>query len=1106
LLNGPKGTPIDYAQGIAAYAIINLVLVILIPLFTGIFIVFRYCCCCCKANKCTCLRCGTPWPTKRTCCCGFKTLPTGEFGYSCLDRGCSFAWLAIFIIFMIAMILMGELQGNKGISTGMQNLVGKDTGVGNSVMDLVERALDAITNLVIGLSGSALAPTLNDIGDTLNTAVDLNDVTGALICVQTSLNSLPDITLALGFMGALQAGLTNVTGSIDTIEGEVNNLLDVKATVEASADNLTAALNAMGTTFVSVGTSLSAAADVADGMVLFQDAMVDPTTGYLVRGKADLEDFVNNFPPSNDFTGAAGPTTITDFSGTATMNRLIGDQMAGNPTEINALVTKLDALNTALAGLPDLDNTADILESINDEINKVLFVDPLIADLQAALVSAQASLASLPGRADLEPKIDAIINAADSVDVTPLIAAINSIDVSIKSLPDFNTLLNELSKTKLLKAIVPCVEVIVAQIDGINRTIAKLPASVAGITDMLASANETINSALAQLDSTDQQIRDANATIRSTDVSKYAADVEAVQDTINTQKADLNVTELKNKLSDLDTKKTVDFSAILGDLSSLAATLANNTISNVTIAELRSFKQVKVDLVTALQAETNNYRTYAKGYCQNKPAFDACASDSECSPTLTGQCQSIAIRRCSGTDQLTACSQDSDCTSGVGSVCLVDTTRATALKLLLENIVTQVPDVSDAVSSIDSAITAANINIASEKSKITDAEAAIGAIDTSAFVDVLQSMTSGMDSFDAAATLNSLTDIKNTIDAVPFNDFSAQLNDVSATIDSLDGVKSQVGDAVDTSRTLAKLLYQDLDGYIDRLSTENLQTVDTSLGLGSVITSITGVVDEMITDVRTGQNLVPIPDIEITSMVSEYTPYVDKASGAGAYADFKAHGPANYFASIAAENAVQQNSAQTKYVLTDVDGTPYFDGRICLSSECLSATVAVANTEQLTAMGPAFEISGMPDIPLSRENILTILWVFPILVILLGAWAMCAPVCCKNPGWQKIPASCMTGCIICQLPCIFLITGVFFPMMLLLGDTCGSGVNVGYNVSLASLSIQIALLLAISHPSSSPLYAVHPLVRRWHLRHDHRVRFAGGLHLRADAAHGRHPR
>jgi hypothetical protein len=87
-------------QGVAAYTVANAVVMVLVPLFTAIFIIFRYMCCCCRPSRCSCVRCGLAWPSKRTKCCGFREKWDGSLGYTACDRYMTMLYLICFLGFL----------------------------------------------------------------------------------------------------------------------------------------------------------------------------------------------------------------------------------------------------------------------------------------------------------------------------------------------------------------------------------------------------------------------------------------------------------------------------------------------------------------------------------------------------------------------------------------------------------------------------------------------------------------------------------------------------------------------------------------------------------------------------------------------------------------------------------------------------------------------------------------------------------------------------------------------------------------------------------------------------------------------------------------------
>ena len=176
-----------------------------------------------------------------------------------------------------------------------------------------------------------------------------------------------------------------------------------------------------------------------------------------------------------------------------------------------------------------------------------------------------------------------------------------------------------------------------------------------------------------------------------------------------------------------------------------------------------------------------------------------------------------------------------------------------------------------------------------------------------------------------------------------------------------------------------------------------------------------------------------------------------------AYTDNSMHGSAYYFGMLAADQKMVLSSDPTaKYVFGDVNGNAYSDGRMCVTTECVTASVNLMNTGTVgqwhdAAPGflPSFGSWGSST-PLTREGLFFIPWIAPICAILIAIFAVMAPTtCCRtcSPAWQKCPSGWAICCMMCQLPCMFLLVGLVFPLILAFGDTCASGYNIADNVS-----------------------------------------------------------
>jgi hypothetical protein len=94
-----------------------------------------------------------------------------------------------------------------------------------------------------------------------------------------------------------------------------------------------------------------------------------------------------------------------------------------------------------------------------------------------------------------------------------------------------------------------------------------------------------------------------------------------------------------------------------------------------------------------------------------------------------------------------------------------------------------------------------------------------------------------------------------------------------------------------------------------------------------------------------------------------------------------------------------------------------------------------------------------------------------LLAVLLGGWSLFARYCCAPARWQKVPPSCMIGCMVCQLPLIFLLLAVLAPVFILLANACSSGANLGYN-ALLSYGDDACALLGGAGPAGACVWAL----------------------------------
>lgn len=164
------------------YFLVCLVGALLTSGFATVFIILRYfTTCCCKPNSCTCLRCGTPWPTLKQTVCGGGLAPQadGRVTYGRCSRISAFLSVGTTVLAIAACILVGEFLGNQGLSN-----IKMDTALrgGAHFMNSMRTAIGTLNDVLVDTSDEALGPMLANLS-TVRDGCGLLEISRANIMV-----------------------------------------------------------------------------------------------------------------------------------------------------------------------------------------------------------------------------------------------------------------------------------------------------------------------------------------------------------------------------------------------------------------------------------------------------------------------------------------------------------------------------------------------------------------------------------------------------------------------------------------------------------------------------------------------------------------------------------------------------------------------------------------------------------------------------------------------------------------------------------------------------------------------------------------------------------
>jgi len=237
-----------------------------------------------------------------------------------------------------------------------------------------------------------------------------------------------------------------------------------------------------------------------------------------------------------------------------------------------------------------------------------------------------------------------------------------------------------------------------------------------------------------------------------------------------------------------------------------------------------------------------------------------------------------------------------------------------------------------------------------------------------------------------------------------------------------------------------------LPDYLNRLSNENLEIIKSAngdKGLSSMMKEVTDVMDEMLDYLNKSSSLMNRVGT-MTDDTANVRELVDKITTSEDEDDGPIYWMVSMFdlADKSSESSFVKHTNPSDRLYKDSSGTKYAAGAVCLTSTCLNNEIDYINTATISE-----QTSSAIPVPFSRVDLIALPMLWPILAVLVPfSIALCFS-CTKNPTLDKL-THCLTCCgMICsvlQIPCMFIVAGFFWPLVLAGGDVCYGIENVMY--------------------------------------------------------------
>ena len=521
----------------------------------------------------------------------------------------------------------------------------------------------------------------------------------------------------------------------------------------------------------------------------------------------------------------------------------------------------------------------------------------------------------------------------------------------------------------------------------------------------------------------------------------------------------LNVTSLSLELTRAGGEvAAANASALAASLSQLAALQTDPALPSALRLLQAQLAQPAAAAATAAFAALDIY----SGTLRCATSNVACIADG----STAGPCD--GFHPCEGgsatcaADFTVQCSSAADCNAG--DVCPFDAATFDAAATLLSALSAAEPAAAAAAAAAGLTALLADVaaapSAASLAASVSSLEAALAGLPVASYltsVEIVQlDLSPSALGLDAPASI-----VREALDGLGGLD----LSDVRAQVRSFGEV---VDNAVTTAAPLIAQASAAVAGVIHvldvgipaaqaALARPRLEARYSSGGLSGLVSSVAGAVDGLLASAANaskaagvGTALLP----NVTALVAAFLPTVSALDDDA----LAASGPISFAAGVAQLALVvpARETGDGDSVFAAANGSAWSGGRVCLTRACLNNEIDDLNGKPLAVAGLV--------LPLSREQLMLALFVFPALPALLALLALLAywpcgcgqartganakagssACCCADGGGIKWLLSC-SACMSCGLaPVLFLFAGaVSFTLVLVLADACRGVPNVG---------------------------------------------------------------
>ena len=959
--------------------------------------------------------------TKLVCCCRRSVLkvkaPEPKVESAGRAMFCQLSGLfcvLFFTLWVLGYAVVSNNRGNKGLTETMK-LAGTQSSVG--LAELLSGLPVVARDGVEFLGRTTLPSVYAHMGHAITDSIDLGQTKRAVVCVADTIDMFGPAK-----MGEFYGLLDDVNRSLSTFPDFGAMATRIEA-IDTTVQSLGPILADLASFIAGLKTALLGldVAAIKTGLDELDHVLSGDLAGNLTATKTALQAMKDNMPAGADVSTCKADLSAFKTNPTTTTADACIDSQNALKVKLNAIPT---GVNVTVANLQTVFASA------------VTVLDGLVATFSAA----EGQIAALPSGAAVVAALQPLQTALAALDFSGVKGDLAALGAAVALLPRSARVQPVVGVVSQVADQLPCILSLLPQIASLNGSLVKLPGDL-DFSGMLGQVNETVRNATGSTDQMTQLFRDLDSQIdRLPNTSAYTETLDGFEVTLNGTLASLDVGD---QMATIDaSKSSFNVSDVTANVRALKTQLAGGLpVTGPELADLGNFDGSKADAITAIDGAVAAINTWKSS---SAPKAGVCTSGGsagqECGPSVGSQPCSSAICSWGATSDMveTAISQMDALATSLGNV--LDLTPVISNIDQASSKITGVPAMdTTALDDLETKVDSFAPKVDGYVTTIRDTNSSLaGSLSGLHISDaVTQINTAATQIDDARGKMGSYYGIVDTL-----NTSLASIQDKKAMVDGLEGVLMALADLFDGAHAVRG------QALLASLSGTKVADAIAAGGIYGGAVLVAGTLDNIVNELyRPVQALLKAMNSSDSSSTS-----ADDSSDFSTASDAVVKQRVVFDAMQAASNkdfslghlnyvmrTIQQANLTTSTLWTGEDFDAYRaqgvlgldgvynegtlvasyagDGR-CLLDECIVNQVDIINK---------YPYEGLP---MARESAWSRIFIYPILVVLLGILAFA----CSATG-----RSCSSPLVACSCGLAFLLymlaAGVL-PMVLVFSDVC----------------------------------------------------------------------